>query len=487
MAQQTVSMAQLEDYKLKPLSKQHEIWYGLGPLADQMSHQMFQFLVFTYYYAVVGIGIDILWKAFVIFAIWDSINDPLIGPLTDRTKRKERRKFWILISIIPFGLANFILFTPPFFLSGNSNEMVNAIYMVASIMLYDLVYSIFSVNQLSLFSEQFQTEEERGRGNMWKSILTIVGVIIGFVLPTIFISPLAPSEDTPQEVVDKIPTMYFLTGAIVGILVILVGFLFWKYGMNETRGSYAQANEVKTPGLLKMVKDTVSNGKFIIFCVANMVKWFVFKMLTTVVPLYAIHVLGLKDGSILISVMLLTGFLSAMAMFPFMKKLGLKIGWRNGFIVTQLFWALALIPFAFLDNQPYWAIFCMIFVGIGLAGAIYFVEPILANVIDEDELKTGHPNAGAYYGINGLINRWSTILVFAVLAIVLTGYGWGNYLIGEGMADTSSLITGLKLLMSPISIAGTLLVVLLLLFFSLHGKKLEDVQSKLAEARLRYK
>ena len=90
MAQET-TLSQLEvvDYNLKPLSKQHEIWYGLGPLADQMSHQMFQFLVFTYYYAVVGIGIDILWKAFVIFAIWDSINDPLIGPLTDRTKKKR--------------------------------------------------------------------------------------------------------------------------------------------------------------------------------------------------------------------------------------------------------------------------------------------------------------------------------------------------------------------------------------------------------------
>ena len=86
------------------------IAYGLGPMADQMSHQMFQFLIFTYYYAVLHLHISYITTAFIIFAIWDSINDPLIGPLSDKTKSKfGRRGFWVLVSIIPFGLMNIFI------------------------------------------------------------------------------------------------------------------------------------------------------------------------------------------------------------------------------------------------------------------------------------------------------------------------------------------------------------------------------------------
>ncbi len=38
-------------------TKRETILYGFGELTDQMSHQAFQFLVFTFYYAVVGIDV----------------------------------------------------------------------------------------------------------------------------------------------------------------------------------------------------------------------------------------------------------------------------------------------------------------------------------------------------------------------------------------------------------------------------------------------
>ena len=476
------SVSEME-LQYSPLPKKTRIAFGFGPLADQMSHQMFQFLVFTYYYAVVGVNINLLAASFVIFAIWDSINDPLLGPISDRTNsRFGRRGFWVLISIIPFGLINIFLFTPPYFWTNNASDIANAIYMILIIMAYDLVYSIFSVNQLALFSEMFKTEEERGEGNMWKSILTIVGVIIGFVLPTIFINPMAPSDDTPAEVVAKIPGMYVIAGIAVGILVIIAGFIFFKYGMVEDPINKSVEKKEDMPGMVQMLKETFSNKDFIVFCVANLVKWFVFKMLTTIIPLYAIHVLGVEG--IMVSVLLLAAFISAAACFPLMKKIGARWGWRNGFIFTQIIWIFVLIPFWFFDGQPILAMIGMIFMGVALSGAMYFVEPILANVIDEDELKTGKASAGSYYGVNGLINRYSTILVFAAIAIVLTGYGWEDYLVG-GDLDVTGLQTGLKLLLVPISIIGNVIVILLLSKYSLHGDKLKDVQDKLKEARLR--
>jgi len=460
------------------VSKIRTIAYGLGPMADQMSHQMFSFLVFTFYYAVVHINIKHLMWGFIIFAVWDSINDPLLGPISDRTQSKfGRRGFWILISIIPFGLSNVILFT----VGVHWAYWLKFAYMLIIIMLYDTIYTVFSCNQLALFSDMFETEQERGLANMWKSVLTIVGVIIGFVLPTIFIKPMTPQTGEIEELI-SITDSYIITGLVVGILTILAGFAFFKWGMQENIHHQLEKSEDQ-PGFFNMIRDVIKNKDFIIFTIANLVKWFVFKLLTTIVPLYAIFVLGIQEGGILVSALLLVAFLAATAAFPLMKTIGLKIGWRNGFILSSAFWILALIPFWFLENQPYWAIFCMVFVGVGLSGAIYFVEPIIGNIVDKDELKTGIRRTGTFYGINGLINRYSTIMVFVVLAIVLSGYGWEDFLVSPSLDQYQNMVLGLKLLMTPISIGALALVIIFLLLYRLHGEKLVKIQNELKKRR----
>ncbi|MHA1719706.1 MAG: MFS transporter [Promethearchaeota archaeon] len=480
--QMHITADQEEKVYTEKVPRKTALAYGLGPMTDQMSHQMFQFLIFTYYYAVLHLELKYITWAFIIFAIWDSINDPLMGPLSDKTKSKfGRRGFWILVSTIPFGLMNIFIFTAP----TNGDQITLFIYMIIIISLYDSVYTIFSVNQLAVYSEMFKTDAARGRANMWRGVFTIFGLLIGFVLPTIFISPLAPTDSTPQEIVDKIPGMYITAGMVVGALVIITGFLFFKFGMVEESIEEEDFVEEKA-GFFEMLKDTITNKTFVVFCIANLIKWFVFKLLTSVISLYAIHVLGIEEHAFLISLLLLVAFLTAGFMFPLLEKLGRKIGWRNGFILTQILWIFALIPFWFLDNKPYIALVCMVFMGIGLSGGIYFVDPIIADIIDEDELKNGKNRAGSYYGINGLINRYSTILTFVVIMVVLSGYGWEQYLVGAGL-DVGDLRTGLKILMTPVGMIANLAVIILLLFYPLHGEKLIEMKSKLREVRLKRK
>ena len=108
-------------------------------------------------------------------------------------------------------------------------------------MLYDLFYTIFSTNQLALFPEMFKTEKERSRANMWKNIMTIIGILIGFVMPTLFIgSEVAPTiilENLPQIFLDRaraeLMPRYWITGGVVAILVLIGGFTFYKFGMKE--------------------------------------------------------------------------------------------------------------------------------------------------------------------------------------------------------------------------------------------------------------
>jgi GPH family glycoside/pentoside/hexuronide:cation symporter len=460
-------------------TKRETIMFGFGEMTDQMSHQAFQFLVFTFYYAVVGVNVNILALAFIIFAIWDSLNDPIMGPISDRTStRLGRRRFWIIVSLVPFAIVNLLLFTPPI----GAGVTASAWYMFVIIMVYDLFYTIYETNHLSLFPEMFKTEKKRSQANMYKNAMVIFGVILGFVVPTIIISPIVPTETTPPAVVAQIPGMYMTTGIMLCVLVIVFGFLFARFGMKEDPERLTKPKEM--PPMLSSLKQTLKNKTFVIFITANLFKWYVFKMLTTIIPLYGVHVLGITQGSFLLSLLLLIAFLTAAALFPLCRKLGLKVGMRKGMMITTAIWIFSLIPFLFLDNQPYVAMGCMALLGIGLSGSMYYVDIIIASVIDEDEVLHGKRREGSFYGVNALINRYSTILVFVVIALTLSGYGWENYLVGAGL-DTTNLQIGLKLLMVPFSILGLVVVLVLLKFFPLHGEKWKAVQEKLKVIRER--
>ncbi|MHA1734610.1 MAG: MFS transporter, partial [Promethearchaeota archaeon] len=204
--------------------------YGTGPLADQTSHQAFQFLIFVFYYAVVGVNVNAIMWAFIAFAVWDSVNDPLLGPISDRTRsRFGRRRFWVLVSLVPFALVNLLLFTPP---GRGASDAANVAYMLVTIMAYDFFYTLFTLQEFAIFPEMFRDSDDRRHAAMVKNVLTVAGVILGFVLPTVIISPMVPTTGAEGEIAE-ISGEYRLTGAILFALVLAFGSLFFKFGRRE--------------------------------------------------------------------------------------------------------------------------------------------------------------------------------------------------------------------------------------------------------------
>jgi len=71
-----------------------------------------------YFYEVeVGLPILLYTLAYTIYSIWDSVNDPLVGYLSDKprfyTKRWGRRFPWIVFGFIPVTILFLLVFSPP--------------------------------------------------------------------------------------------------------------------------------------------------------------------------------------------------------------------------------------------------------------------------------------------------------------------------------------------------------------------------------------
>ena len=90
------------------------IAYSIGQIPEVGMYQYFNMFVFTFYFFVVGLNIIYIVIGFVIWSIWNAINDPLIGALSDRTRSKYgRRKPWIIGGVIPVLFILVLVFAPP--------------------------------------------------------------------------------------------------------------------------------------------------------------------------------------------------------------------------------------------------------------------------------------------------------------------------------------------------------------------------------------
>ncbi|MBD3228265.1 MAG: MFS transporter [Candidatus Lokiarchaeota archaeon] len=456
----------------KPPSLKSKIIFGLSAIPDQLTYQAFTFLVFTYYFSIIDLNMTQLWVGFTIWGIWNAINDPLLGLLSDRTKffkKFGKRRFYITISFLPLALMMIFIFTAPM-----GNQLFGFIYFMFIIILYEGIYTLYSVNVNALFPEMFSTEKQRASANIWVKLFTVLGLIFATVVPTLLIEPMVPKGSTTAS---DIYPMYFFNGILLAVVTLSLALPFVFFGIKE-RPEYKNDIEI-APNFLKAAKITLKNKAFIIFVIANTFVWYVFGLLPTVFPLYAAHVLEIPaEETFLSGLPLIAAFVVTAFVFPIHRKIGKKYGYRNAFIITLVSWIIALLPYIFLGSGD--IILCIIFtafMGFPLSGALYFVDILLGDIIDEDETKTGCRREGSYYGMNAFIHRLSILLKISTIAIVFQGTGWATYTPVPGL----NVIFGLKLLMVLFPVIAIVVAIIMMVIFPLHGKKLNEMRVKLEE------
>ena len=82
--------------------------YGWGNFANTVAQQVFNNRIQFYYIDVLGLNAALAGVIWFFFGLWNAINDPLLGNLSDRTRtRLGRRVPYILFGAIPLGLSFF--------------------------------------------------------------------------------------------------------------------------------------------------------------------------------------------------------------------------------------------------------------------------------------------------------------------------------------------------------------------------------------------
>ncbi|MEZ4656809.1 MAG: MFS transporter [Caldilineaceae bacterium] len=393
--------------------------------------------------------------ALTLYAIYNAVNNPLIGFLSDRTHtRWGRRLPYLWFGTLPWLLIFGALWLAPF--DGNLQPVALLIYMVVGIVLYDALGTAVGTAYYSLMPEMFPSYDERTDVAVRMNIFLTAALLLGVALPPII----------AQQVGWGVMGMIF---AGVALIAAYVGYR----GMYE-RGGPAVADDFS---FFAAFKATFVNRSFLPMTVAQTMRFVTTNALSTGMIFYIKYSIGAEAGQT--SLILATAFIvAALALYPWRRFVASRFEARTTALIGYAASALAALPLWFVNSLS-GAIIVSAILGVAFAGIFLMDNVLIADVIDEDEVKTGQRREGMYFGLNGLVVTLSAAIVSVVFGIIAPAYGYDTRL----EVQPASVATGFRVFMTGLPFAGCLLAFLALLTYPLHGERLAAVKAEVERRR----
>jgi len=395
--------------------------YGGRELFSQWITAAFGFTVFFYYEVVVGLDVTLAAAAFIIYQIWNAINDPLTGYLMEHfvfpweKKTGFRRTPFIIIGGILWLFSYLAIFLGPTGLDPETYKWQIFAWYTISLCAYDFFGTLFDVNAVSLFPEKFRGLNERRTVQAFGTILGIIGLVMAAIIPPMFITTGVAST--------------YQNSAWVTVILGLVLLLFMLPGTFESkqvRELYRQRRETmkeeKPAGFFKTARIVLSNKRF----VSKIILFFGYQVGVVMLQMSAFYITTylLDAGASTISYLLGSMLVGALIFVPIWMIVSKKVN-NNRLIslFSGFLMVLTFVPMIFVNTLTGWII-SLVFFGIALGGQWFMDPPTLGDVLDDVAVKTGRRDPGVYIGYQSFIFKLGQTSIAAIIAIVHTNTGF---------------------------------------------------------------
>jgi glycoside/pentoside/hexuronide:cation symporter, GPH family len=457
-----------------------KLLYGSGDWGISSISMMRSIFYAIYLTDVVGLDPRLGSFGALIGIVWDAINDPIIGLLSDRLRtRWGRRRPFLLWFAIPFGLSFVMLWSAPAW----ESETALLIYVTLTFMLADTLQTLVAVPFLSLTPELTSDYDERTTLTSFRSFFQLAGALSVVIAAPAIVDMVLAGGGTQQQ-------GFMLVGAIFGgiaaIPLLLIGLF-----IRET----SRPEQTESLSFRETVRAAWQNVPFRYAIGMYMLNWSAVDMVAIAFPYFLLY--WVARGDLLATIPFLglelayeTAFfgilMSVCILFiPFWLWFARRRNKREAYMYGMIFWVIVqLLIFTIQPGDTTWLLVIAALAGISVSAAYVLPESLFADVIEWDELRTGRRQEGIFYGIRTLIRKLTGALVIFVTLQLLGSSGYVAPPPGSTQfMQSDAALQMVRQLVSPLSAAIVCGTILLAWLFPMTREQYIRIQRLLAQRK----
>jgi len=334
--------------------------------------------------------------------LWDAVNDPLIGLLSDRLRtRWGRRRVLLLFGAVPLG-ASFLLMwlVPPF------SQVGLAVYYALTFIVFDTAFTVVHVGYNSLTPELTSDYDERSSLNGYRMVFSISGTLGAIILATVL-----------GWFISDARLLFALLGVGLGAVSIIPPLIVFSI----TREKPAE----ELPPALSLgesLRQTLGNRPFRMVMGLYLLSWTTASIIAAVLVYFANYYLRVPEQA---NYFVLAAQGSAILFIPVIVYLSQKLDKRRAFMLGSLAWVLVLLGISALRaDQVGLAYLLAALAGFGIATAYVVPWSMVPDVVEYDQLRSGQRREGSYYSFASFFQKLATAVALWGMgqALAYTGY-----------------------------------------------------------------
>jgi GPH family glycoside/pentoside/hexuronide:cation symporter len=379
-----------------------KLLFSTGDLSTSIPLAILMFFQLYFLTDVAGLPPALAGWAVGIGRIWDAINDPIFGVVSDRIRsRWGRRRVLLLFGAVPLGVTFALMwFVPPW------GPLALTAYYAVVFVLFDTVFTAVHVGYNALTPEMTPDYDERSSLNGYRMVFSITGTLLAIILATV----LGWTIDDPQ-------VLFALLGIGLGLASIVPPLIVFAV----TRERPAEELPEPLPAR-QALKATLTNRPFWLVMGLYLLSWTAASILAAVLVYFAIYYLRVPDQA---NYFVLVAMGSAILFIPLSVWLARRLDKRRAFILGTASWIIALLALFGLGSYQVTPAYVLAFLsGAGIATAYVVPWSMVADIIEYDEVNTGQRREGSYYAFASFFQKLATgVAIWAMgQALALTGY-----------------------------------------------------------------
>jgi glycoside/pentoside/hexuronide:cation symporter, GPH family len=406
-----------------------------------------------YYTDVIGLNVKLIGIVYLIFGIWNAINDPMLGVFIDRKKYSPRRGKFVFIMRVTAPLIAFSAFAM-LFSQPSWNEWAIFFVLLVLLFVFDTAQTAFSIAYANYILVAAPSKGERVDVSVISTYIANVGSFFGTIVPTLL---LVGSNDRSL-------TLLLFCG------VLLLNSLMYWLALGKIRDKaemYKDEAGAQDGGLAAYlrdgVKDALKSRSFVVYVLYQLLGRG--PMIFYFTPfLYLMDHVFRFSGTTATLVDVIPG-LALFAVVPFLGRFVKSKGMRKAAIVWAIPTALGFLSLYFA--RDFWQVllgYCVLIVSAQVG--VLIISPMLGAIIDEDEQRTGLRKAGLFTGLNALLTIPNSGIQAAIFTSLIGEFGFTSgaaeqsaralegIRVGAGIVPFAFvLLSAIPMLFSPISLA----------------------------------